>query len=1738
MAVKRSPFSKVQPTGLDDGSTPVYDRLKGGTKVPVPDSPTKTSLIAEKQKLEQAKINAMGRISRATTPDPKAIKSVQELAKTGKKPEKDGGLFGFVKDVALAPIKTVGKVFEAGQTVSNFAQSGIKEVGDGLIDALDKVGLTNENAHIQARKNSASWSDFIKQGKDKEFKLIKTGVGWLDNTLNFATDVATDPLTYVSFGTGTFAGAAGRTTLAAKFGTKEMLAKYPAMADKLDDILRYGEWAIPKAIRDQEGIKTGVRFAGKLIPKTEKLAQGVVGKHGPISGARRMLGDAFDTAAPNVKRALTPKSLRPLVEAGAGRGFGLVNDDVIPLLAHNTARRFSRGATTTAYQQNVGGVRDVIKDLRKLGPDAMETVRRAVDDADVFNALPKGELRDNAIKYKAWQDSLRSSVNDVYKKFGDDFGSTVREVGFVDDYLHHRLTSKAAEVVLNPRYSKFFKDEDLTAEELTGVTGAMRHRRLHKPKTNPETGETVYAEFMGEKVQNGTIDEINKIFRDKTGLDVDFFETDLGSIADSYAYSMAKARGREAYFRRLMDFGDDTVSVISKELVPDADLVNKLNQAHRGLIKARNELGAKVAKGKTATKARAQDAVKFAQDILDGKVSKGADIDKKVVSVRKQLSEIENTLTTALVSAQSKQAAAREGFLEVYGPLLEEVRVLRTALDNGQAEEYAAIKQLKQIYAALHPNAKRIPDDLGALKEAIDRKAGVANPKEVREINKRLKAIREQLAEPIEDAEFRQELMYAEKNLLEQVAGYEKLGTVRVEADYAQDGVLFGKVDDLTVRQVDPNDMDQMPFRTLDSKVIDPNNVGYDDGGSAFFDTWRSEPDSVMVHAIPTEELVDLREADGFLWFFSPDNNVHIGLGEAMNRAGLDGGAFISEYESALAGGVVDPMFEEIFPEMSDLLYMVYNADQLEFPEGVVEEDVLNSLFDGIRSNLQGIAASQGLDNSDLVGKQMYEDFLGFMAEAGVGDQQGLILPSTLVYGTDNLSAQGAYSVVIPDRYSYTKGASPEDLAGGPRGKVQFVADSDFARSVIENEFEGASLIANEALSNTVQKLAGIEGQELVRTELASEAKKLAGKKGAIKADVNRKTAAAEKAVRRFQDAGVIGFTVNGKYTEMPRDQVLKALAAKEKKIKSAYDRLYAEMDKIVDDETRSVIANRTSYEQRLASLFNQKKALQKWDDNVGAQLRNDIAVLEKAIMDEPPEGASATVARAWVDKVQRTMEGIPQLKDSKFARAYERVTTTLHADEAMLAMLDSEQIPEAAAKITAAKSGWFNGKLQKDIYDGWREIESLGLQVPEEVDALWRPNIDKLRSKAGRNQFLKAYKAYHSLFKIYAMASTGFSVRNALSATFMNWVQGVSYQDMIEGAIVGRAISKNPSTWLDDMGLEGAERELYEKAWRATEATGRGMGDELASPVMKGVGSKLMNNKFTRFFGGLNDYVERSVRFPLALDSLKKGMSYDEAVERVARIHFDYSDVSRLDEAAMSVVPFWIWTTRNIPLQITQMWTRPSAYSVYEKVKEANPVNEDLIVPSWISDMGAISPFGVSDSFVLTPDLPMNRLEKNATDLFSTKLLGQLNPLIKVPIETLVADKQLALDIPFSDQYQKAKGIDKAVAALGAFLGADALGKRDPKTGELLINPKFQYAIPNIIPPLAQAERLSGGEVGGKGTYDERQLSSILNYVGIPVREIGPQQQRSEIINRQFKIKDYLKYLEGKGKLGEKIEE
>jgi hypothetical protein len=1706
----------------------------------------KSTVRQEQHRLDKAYRSSLAKIARSTTLDQKgkdkARKRLTELYNTGMTSEQpDDSAWSMVKglagDVISVPAKFVSTALDVTSTASRFIQSGVKEAADLTYMFFD-AGTAGRNPNGPR----ASWSDFVRQGKDKDFRLMpQTGYGWLDTTIDLAIDIATDPLTYAGVGQLKYIGAAGRSELMVKFGTTQMLAKHPQLVGKLAEIGKYGVGAIPKEVRLAEGIGYGVRYMGKIVPKTEFIASALIGKKGIITAGRQATGAIARGAGIATKTTgkFTPASRKAMKMAGIGYNAGLSDKQVVEEIAHYTAQRFAKGYKAEAYRQNIGGIRDLLKEMREAGVD--NKVYKLVESPEMFAKSTDAQLKDFATRYMQWQDEVRNGVNNIRLKFNTDYGANMKEIGFVDDYLHHKMTDRAFRFAYGERgqATGLFKDSDLTPMELGQNTGAAMHRTLRAPEVQPD-GTVKYSKFMDEDVVLDdefptVIDKVNEIFRRKTGEQYDFFETDIFTIADSYAYSMGAARGREAYVRRLLDYGGDVARVINTKVVPDKDLVASLTSVHAGLVKVRSRLASKVTNSQIIAKTKADSALKTAGKILEEKDAKKFLLDADIKNITASLNALEIKLNNALINAGVKNEAERGAFADVHRVLIDQVRTLRSAIESGRVEEQVAYDILKDIFLKVRPDAKRIPKSATELYNAVARAQGVNDPQELKELTMRLKSLQSQLADnPPVDADELNDLLDIEVELTKQIEGYRALGDVKMEADYADDGLLYGKFDDLLERPYDPDG--EPVLRVIDTRPIaGTDSISTSDEISAMRRAQLSDPNTVAVHAVPTEEVMDMRTPEAFNAFWDLENGVGDAVGYALNRAGIDPeNAWGSVLDDLLNGDIMDPMFEQVYPEMASIMELIVGLSRSEFPHDIVDDEFIVGVFKTLDDLFMDAAYSIGREGSEVVSKQMWTDFMMAMVNESTQGKNltPILFPSKVIHGFDNDVADGAYSLLLPDEFNYAKrygqDTITDDLIDGMATPVSFTNENDFIRSIVDADYHTASLEVNSLSDELGSIVEEQKTRQFMREGVAEEAKRTGRQIGNVKSVGSRRVKAAERAMQQYERSGLITIRdESGKRLEVTVDEATRILTKSEEKLNNKIvaleERLMAGNERVLGPIQRDINYHR----QRLVTLVDQKRVIEKWNAATGDALRADVDALSMAIHTNAPTGVAGTNSREWSRKVTERINNIAKLEGTGIKDAWERVSLQLASDEAKLAMYDSIIIPANIAEIDAAK---FAG-LANDILDGWTAIESTGIQIPKEFADVLKPNVAKMRKIANSNAYYNVYKRYNQIFKIYATMTPGFVVRNAMSATFMNKVAGVENSAIMDGTKAMIAYHKHgPDKWLDVLKItDAADRAIYQDAMRAVMATGRGIQSDFIAPALKGTwGEKIVNNKATQMLGRANEFTENAVRFPMALDSLRKGYQYDEAVYRITRYHFDYTDLSGFDETMKNFIPFWVWTSRNLPLQMTEQIIHPNMYMNYERLQRENPVASDLILPSWL---GEARPIGLGGSTVLAPDLPQLRLGSTAKSLVDPRrLLGQANPLVKLPIE-LLGDKQLAMDIPFTDKYEQAKGADKAIAALASMLGVDAIGQRDAQ-GNLTINPKVNYALGNLIPTFGTAQRLSGGSIGGKANYSERMLTSWLNAAGVPLRNVGPQQQRGELIGRQFKMAEEIKRLSKKGKV------
>jgi hypothetical protein len=396
---------------------------------------------------------------------------------------------------------------------------------------------------------------------------------------------------------------------------------------------------------------------------------------------------------------------------------------------------------------------------------------------------------------------------------------------------------------------------------------------------------------------------------------------------------------------------------------------------------------------------------------------------------------------------------------------------------------------------------------------------------------------------------------------------------------------------------------------------------------------------------------------------------------------------------------------------------------------------------------------------------------------------------------------------------------------------------------------------------------------------------------------------------------------------------------------------------------------------------------------------------------------------------------------------------------------------------VRAAKAGDVQPVIVHKLREEWVRI---GDNLFDDADGLVvRPQIEKmfkrLETEVSSEGFARLIDEYTAFFKAYATATPGFHLRNLMSATFMNYSDGVGSASMIQSLRYWRQFKKNPEAFLkqhanDDIG----------RAFAAT--FGSGAGGNFSAAELGDIKrwGKLSDNAVTRASRWAGEWVEGPVRLAMALDTMKRGGGEIEALARITRIHFDYSQLSNLDRQMKRLVPFWTFMSRNLPLQMQQMWLKPKAYAHYQSVvRNFNQANGDEKgVPLWWRERGAFKvghkALGGNDLYLM-PDFQHVDLKQELSTFLDPQRFGSsMNPLMKVPFETLVADRKMFTGQEFRDDENK-----------------------------------WLYALMNMAPPTAQFQRL----LGDQSDYaKERRLQTRLNYLGVPIKELTKGQMEAEL--------------------------
>ena len=473
-----------------------------------------------------------------------------------------------------------------------------------------------------------------------------------------------------------------------------------------------------------------------------------------------------------------------------------------------------------------------------------------------------------------------------------------------------------------------------------------------------------------------------------------------------------------------------------------------------------------------------------------------------------------------------------------------------------------------------------------------------------------------------------------------------------------------------------------------------------------------------------------------------------------------------------------------------------------------------------------------------------------------------------------------------------------------------------------------------------------------------------------------------------------------------------------------------------------------------------------------------------------------------------------------------------------------ARDVTEQFSIPVSARDG--TGKAISQFMDGIRFVEPnhsffKGRLFAQPIAKDLDKTFETLTDIKALRQFTKIYDAGLSFFKKNVTGVfPAFHTRNFIGGTWNNWLAGMDNPDRYRQWI---EIANKDGEFTTSIGRKISYKEVREQAELLGVTGQTGMMD-----VMKTYEEMLRTSNRNAMSIGLEyprimmEFVEDKLRGGLFVDRLIKGDTFQEAANKVFKYHFDYSPeaLTGFERSFMKrLIPFYVWTRNNIPLQIQELSKEPQKFGFLAKFKDnweksTNPMTleeENSILPNWMKDMFIMRMPGESTQGLpryLQIDLPVEDLNKLPfTADGRRELLALMSPFLKFPIER-IANKNIYFgseiyNATLPREFQTSKTIEALKflpQPVKNYLNFQEVQYKDARTGRFTtryeMDARKLHAIRSVLLPryystLAQA------------TDDEltawMKLSRIIG--GVPVRAVDVEEER---LNRLWEKERYLR--------------
>lgn len=682
------------------------------------------------------------------------------------------------------------------------------------------------------------------------------------------------------------------------------------------------------------------------------------------------------------------------------------------------------------------------------------------------------------------------------------------------------------------------------------------------------------------------------------------------------------------------------------------------------------------------------------------------------------------------------------------------------------------------------------------------------------------------------------------------------------------------------------------------------------------------------------------------------------------------------------------------------------------------------------------------------------------------------------------------------------------------------------------------------------------EWSKVAKSERAAEARATRAKIKTLKAEVARlseQRTAAARAVDIIVSGSGRGRSWQAKGF---KDQV-DALGLQRDKLLAEHSRLSTQLDNLKagvasPGEVARISERRVSQETARVARFKitASKAADAADvaastfSFVAAERATVVDVLNKTeaaiddafsrVVDLPESGARLNVRKAAAVEIRDRTAVARQLLERGGDPAFEMMAK-LEANAAifdMKAWRAGNDVLDAEAVVKTLSDPKFREYMVRQADHGFKLVDDTH-QLPNWVDNALQVE-HRLRDPKFWDGLARGAHKFNNLWKGWATARPGFMTRNMYDGLINIYLEGGAgaLHSVGEFTKFWRVYKAHPDTYLQDAlkHFDQATIDKMDDALHVVFGTGGGL---VPAEVEVGLGRRMnlkpwsTDNVAIRGTRAGSENIEAVLRGGHAYDVMKRGGTADLAMDTVTKWHFNYTDITSFDKAMKNVIPFWTFYSRNLALQ-AHVWTHmPQKLNATFYNFERNFGNQggDTFEPGWFTDAAAIQ-LGKGgaghDTPYLLPDLPTFKAVddvKNLLHPFDGALLGNTNPLIKLPFEHM-AGKQTFSGVPFKNSYAETVNGSKVgreaplwAQTPGVFQLLQAAGLANTNASDQkVMTDQAQYMAESAMPFLNDVSRLAPNQPKMQDKAGQNWLSFLgvgLKYNNDVTRK-GEQYRRS----------------------------